>query len=83
LWILREGSANTPRREPRALHEYLWLLQSQPDIFKEDGQAKCSDIEKCPFDIISNKIGYSGQIFLAYVWGISFFDELNLIGSFN
>lgn len=36
--------------------------------FKDDGQAKRSDVEIFPFDIVSNKTGYYGRIFRAYVW---------------
>ena len=49
-----------------------------------DDQAEYKDVEKFPFDIVTDNgddEAYSARIFRAYIWELSFVDELNLIGN--
>ena len=49
------------------------------EIRKYGGQ---DDMEDFPFDIVSYKSSYSKQIFRAYIWGLSFLDEMGLCGNY-
>lgn len=60
-------------------------IRSRPNC-KVDDQAEYKDVEKFPFNIITDngdEEAYSARIFRAYIWELSFVDELNSIGTFH
>lgn len=43
---------------------------------------RSSDMDDFPFDILAYESYYSTRIFRAYIWGLSFLDEMGLYGSY-
>lgn len=61
--------------ESWSLHQCLWLLHPHPEI---QGGGKQDDVNGFPFDIVAVDTPYSLRMYLAYAWGLTILDELNL-----